>query len=100
MERVEGRLDGSGGYRTRRDRHEVAWVVAAAHRDELERADHVRVDEPDDPVRQLPGLQAKRATEVSQGLFRELRTQAHAAAEEVVRIEDSGCELGIGDGRV
>ena len=52
--------------------HEVTRVVAAAHRHELERVDHVGVDETDDPVGERRGRQAKRGAELGEGALRGL----------------------------
>ena len=63
---------------------EVARVAAALHRDELQRADHVRVGQPDDAVGERLDAVAERLAERSQRLARELGSHLQPAAEEVV----------------
>jgi hypothetical protein len=92
-----GRVHGSTA--TRGDQHEVPGVMAPPDGDELERADHVRVHEPDDPVRQLRRRQAETVAEPPQRVPGQLRVETQTPAEEVLRVEDAGRELRVGHGR-
>ena len=78
--------------------HEVARVVAAPHRDELQRVDHVGVDEADDPVGELRRRQAERAAEGAERLLGGGAADSERATQEVVGVEDARDELRVGDG--
>ena len=93
------RVHGAGAAEA--DEDEVARVVAALHRDQVERVDHRGVRDLDDAVRRLvtsrPSGFAQRS---SIARARALDVEADLAAEEVVGVEPAEHDVRVGDGRL
>ena len=86
---------------TEADEHEVARVVAALHRDQVERVDHRRVRDLDDAVRGLDDGEPERPGAAL--LDRPLGTvdvEADLAAEEVPRVQPAEHEVRVRDRRL
>ena len=84
------------------DEHEVARVVAALHRDQVQRVHHRGVRDLDDAVRRLDDVDRPSgfAQRSSIARARALDVEADLAAEEVVGVEPAEHDVGVGHGRL
>ena len=78
---------------------ELARVVAALDADHAQRARHVLVDDPDDPVGGLLEAQAHRVGDLLHRGLRGLDVERHLAADQVRR-EVAEDDVGVGHGRL
>ncbi len=84
------------------DHHgEIARIVAAVHRDQLERVDHVRVGDAHDAARHLDIAHAQPCRRVRRA---RLRARRHIgddiAADEIVLVDAAEREVGVGGGGI
>ena len=83
------------------EEREVARVVAALDGDQVERVDHRRVRDLDDPVRRLGDVEAERLrAALLDRAPRAFDVEADLAAEEVVRVQPPEDDVRVGHGRL
>ena len=82
-----------------RHEREVARVVAAVDRDELQRVDHVVVGDPHDPARRVRGRAAEPLGHPAEGAVHRVHVRVRAAAEER-RVDPPEREVRVGRRRV
>ena len=81
------------------EQHEIARIVAAPDRDFAQRVGHVAVDHAADAGGGGFDAHAERFGDlIADRGGRALEIELHAAAEEIVRVEDAEDQVGVGDG--
>ena len=82
------------------DEHEVARIVAALHRDEAHRADHVGVGDLHDAAGRGERIEAEgRGHPLGNGAAGRVGVERHLAAQEERRVEAAQRQVRVGDGR-
>src|SRR5262245_65680692 len=84
-----------GGSSTEREDGEASRVDTATHGNEPDTFGHVGVDDAIDPLRRGHAIDAELVSDAIDGRFGGATSEAHAAAEKIVGIEEAENEVGI-----
>ena len=82
------------------DQREVARVVAAIERDQLQRVDHVVVGDADDAARRLDAVDAELGARRVERVVDRVHVGVDLAAAEIVAVDAAEREIGVGGRRL